>query len=71
LRGRYGAATGLRLADYNIMETQKEKPKQRERPRGFFCVVSDAFRIVARRSSMVFGSVWDFASAILIIVIWD
>ncbi len=52
------------------METQKEKLKQRERPRGFFCVVSDAFRIVARRSSMVLGSAWAFASAILIIVTW-
>jgi low affinity Fe/Cu permease len=52
------------------METQKEKLKQREKPRSFFCVVSDAFRIVARRSSMVLGSAWAFASAILIIVIW-
>jgi low affinity Fe/Cu permease len=33
-------------------------------------VVSDAFRIFARRSSMVLGSAWAFASAILTIVIW-
>jgi low affinity Fe/Cu permease len=32
--------------------------------------VSDAFRIFARRSSMVLGSAWAFASAILIIVVW-
>src|SRR5438034_8042296 len=51
------------------METQKKKLKQRER-QGFFWVVSDAFRIVARRSSMVLGSAWAFASAILIIVTW-
>ena len=50
--------------------TQKEKLKQQEEPRDFFCVVSDAFRIFARRSSMVLGSAWAFASAILIIVIW-
>src|SRR6184192_1502665 len=52
------------------METQKEKLKQQEESRDFFCVVSDAFRVFARRSSMVLGSAWVFASAILIIVIW-
>ena len=52
------------------METQKEKFKKQEESRDFFCVVSDAFRIFARRSSMVLGSAWAFASAILIIVIW-
>jgi low affinity Fe/Cu permease len=72
LRGKYGAATGLRLAGYNIMAiaTQKEKLKQQEESRDFFCVVSDAFRLFARRSSMVLGSAWAFGSAILIIVIW-
>src|SRR5437870_11127934 len=52
------------------METQNEKLKQQEESRDFFCVVSDAFRLFARRSSMVLGSAWTFASAILIIVIW-
>src|SRR5205809_3592205 len=47
---------------------QKEKVKQESRD--FFCLVSDAFRVFARRSSMVLGSAWAFASAILIIVIW-
>jgi low affinity Fe/Cu permease len=51
------------------MET-KEKPGQREESRDFFCVVSDAFGIFARRSSLVLGSAWAFAGAILIIVIW-
>jgi low affinity Fe/Cu permease len=62
----------LAPAEYNIMamETQKEKLKEREASRDFFCVVSDAFRIFARRSSMVLGSAWAFAGAILIIVIW-
>src|SRR5438045_5514309 len=49
---------------------QKEKLKEQEESRDFFCVASDAFRIFARRSSMVLGSAWAFASAILIIVIW-
>src|SRR5256885_4455306 len=52
------------------METQKEKLKEQEESRDFFRVVSDAFRIFARRSSRVLGSAWAFASAILIIVIW-
>jgi low affinity Fe/Cu permease len=63
---------GLRLADYNIMAiaTQKKKLKQQEESRDFFCVVSDAFRLFARRSSMVLGSAWAFSGAVLIIVIW-
>jgi low affinity Fe/Cu permease len=52
------------------MKTQEEKVELREESRDFFCLVSDAFRIFARRSSMVLGSAWAFASAILIIVIW-
>src|SRR5882672_7395326 len=66
------AASSLPAAEYNIMpmKTQKEKLKEQEKSRDFFCVVSDAFRIFARRSSRVLGSAWAFASAILIIVIW-
>ena len=52
------------------MKTQKEKAKQREESRDFFCVASDAFRIFARRSSTVLGSAWAFGIAILVIVIW-
>ena len=50
--------------------TDKENLNQQEESRDFFCVVSDAFRIFARRSSVVLGSAWAFATAILIIVIW-
>ncbi len=50
--------------------TQKKKLKEREESRDFFCVISDAFRIFARRSSRVLGSAWAFGIAILIIVIW-
>src|SRR5438874_10503099 len=44
--------------------------KEQKESRDFFCVASDALRLFARRSSMVLGSAWAFASAILIIVIW-
>src|SRR5204862_5420843 len=58
--------------DHNIiaMETQREKLKQEEKSLDFFCVVSDAFRFFARRSSMMLGSAWAFTAAILIILIW-
>jgi len=58
--------------DHNIiaMETQREKLKQEEKSLDFFCVVSDAFRFFARRSSMMLGSAWAFAAAILIILFW-
>jgi low affinity Fe/Cu permease len=72
LTDRISAPSGLRAAEYNIMamKTQKEKLKEQEESRDFFCVVSDAFRIFARRSSRVLGSAWAFASAMLIIVVW-
>src|SRR5207249_142314 len=34
------------------------------------CVVSDAFRIFARHASIVLGSAWAFAAAVLAILIW-
>ena len=52
------------------MKTQKKKLKEQEESRDFFCVMSDAFRIFARRSSAVLGSAWAFGVAILVIVIW-
>src|SRR6202048_1479212 len=52
------------------METQVEKLKEQERARSFFCVVKDAFRVFARKSSAVLGSAWAFAIALLIILVW-
>src|SRR5437773_11188543 len=52
------------------METQVKKLKEQENARDFFCVVSDAFRIIARRSSTVLGSAWAFAGALLVILVW-
>ena len=50
--------------------TQTQELKKHEEERDFFCTVSDAFRIFARRSSAILGSPWAFAAAILIIVVW-
>jgi low affinity Fe/Cu permease len=51
-------------------ETQTEKLREHEAERDFFCAVRDAFRVFARRSSMVLGSAWAFMGAIFIILIW-
>ena len=51
-------------------QTQTEELREHERERDFLCVVSDAFRIFARKSSAVLGSAWAFAGAIFIIVVW-
>ena len=53
-----------------MQATQVEKLKEREQQRDFLCVVSDAFRVFARRSSMMLGSAWAFAGAVLVICIW-
>src|SRR6266513_2627757 len=50
--------------------TQKEELKEHERAREFFCVISDAFRVFARRSSVMLGSAWAFAGAMLVILVW-
>src|ERR1051325_3567034 len=52
------------------METQEERLKEQEAKHDFFCVVSDAFRIFARKTSNVLGSAWAFVVAIGIIVVW-
>lgn len=52
------------------MVTQGAKLEEQAKSKSFFCVVSDAFRIWARRSSMVLGSAWAFAIALLIVAIW-
>lgn len=36
----------------------------------FLATVSNVFRVLARKSSVVLGSAWTFAAAILIIVAW-
>jgi len=53
-----------------MRETQIEKLMEQEKERDFFCVVSDAFRLFARRSSIILGSAWAFAGAVLVILVW-
>jgi low affinity Fe/Cu permease len=53
-----------------VMKTETEKLKQQEKERDFFCIVSDAFRIFARQSSIALGSAWAFAGAMLVILVW-
>ena len=53
-----------------VNKTQTEELKRNEQERDFFCVVSDAFRVFARRSSSMLGSAWAFTAALLVIVIW-
>ena len=50
--------------------TQTAELKKHEQEHDFFCVVTDAFRVFARKASAVLGSAWAFAAAILIIVVW-
>lgn len=50
--------------------TQTAELSEHEKKHDLFCAVSDAFRIFARRSSLILGSAWAFAAAILIIVVW-
>lgn len=51
-------------------ETQLERRKKHEKEHDFLCVVSDVFRVFARRSSMMLGSAWAFAGAVLVILVW-
>jgi len=53
-----------------VNKTQPEELKEHERERDFFCVVSDAFRLFARRSAIMLGSAWAFAAAVLAILVW-
>jgi low affinity Fe/Cu permease len=50
--------------------TQTEELKEHEKERDFFCVIRDAFRVFARRSSAVLGSAWAFVVAVFIIAVW-
>jgi low affinity Fe/Cu permease len=52
------------------MTMQKETVMPQPKSQDVFCVVSDAFRLFAKRSSSMLGSAWAFAAAILIILIW-
>jgi len=53
-----------------VQKTLVGKLEENERKRDFLCVVSDAFRVFARRSSMMLGSAWAFSGAMLVIIVW-
>jgi len=53
-----------------VQEPEGQKLKKNKQERDLFCVVSDAFRVFARRSSMMLGSAWAFAAAVLTILVW-
>src|SRR6266478_7041061 len=53
-----------------VNNTQVGELKRHEQERDFFCVVSDAFRVFAHRSSIMLGSAWPFAGAMLVILVW-
>ena len=53
-----------------MKETQVEKLKEHEKEHDFLCVVSDAFRVFARRCSVMLGSAWAFTGAVLVIGVW-
>jgi low affinity Fe/Cu permease len=56
----------VKLVDH----TQTKELKKHEEERDFFCVISDAFRIFARRTSALLGSAWAFVGALFIILVW-
>lgn len=52
------------------MPTQTTKDKADSEKPNVFCLVQDAFRVFARKTSEVLGSAWSFVIALLVIVIW-
>jgi len=53
-----------------VNNTQGQELKKHEQERDFFCVVRDAFRVFAQRSSSMLGSAWAFSIAVLVILLW-
>ncbi len=51
-------------------KTQTQELKEHKQERDFFCLISDAFRVFAHRSSVMLGSAWAFTAAVLVIVVW-
>jgi low affinity Fe/Cu permease len=52
----------------NKPEAKEAQTNKQERD--FFCLVSDAFRCFAQRSSTLLGSAWAFCGAVLVILVW-
>jgi low affinity Fe/Cu permease len=52
------------------LDTQGQKLKEQKTSGNFLAAVSDAFRVFARKSSVILGNAWVFAVAILIVMAW-
>jgi len=52
------------------MKTNNSKPREKPVQQNVFCLVQDAFRIAARKTSTVLGTAWAFMGAVSIVVIW-
>jgi low affinity Fe/Cu permease len=50
--------------------SQTQELKKHEEERDIFCVISDAFRVFARHTSVMLGSAWAFVGALFIILVW-
>jgi low affinity Fe/Cu permease len=61
--------TRERLSDMANKTGSKDQKKDKQE-RDFFCVLSDAFRSFAQRSSILVGSAWAFGGAVLVILVW-
>src|SRR5215472_8547258 len=51
-------------------KTGSKEAKKHKQERDVFCIVSDAFRGFAHRSSTLLGSAWAFCGAVLVIIVW-
>ena len=69
LRARNSRLTREELSG-TVNKTQRQELKEHEQERDFFCMVSDAFRVFAHRSSVMLGSAWAFSGAVLVILVW-
>jgi len=54
-----------------VNDPQTKRLTEHERHRDFLCVVRDSFRVFARQSSIILGSAWAFAGAVLVIAVWS
>ena len=52
------------------MKANNRKPREKPAKKDIFCLVQDAFRIAARKTSAVLGTAWAFMGAVSVIVIW-
>jgi low affinity Fe/Cu permease len=53
-----------------VNKNQSKESKKNERERDLFCIISDAFRVFARRSAIMMGSAWAFTGALVVILVW-